>query len=418
MTLRQPRRMASTADLYVACYCGLRDWGGGLRLAQGAVTASAMRGLRARLIGVRRERASGEVDPTGPAASPDEAPLRTGGRLWMLRSLTVARQLADWLRTQPRPNAGVLAVSPFWVLAARAAWPDLPVAYLFPCLLTNCLPYVHAGEGGFSRRLHRAAIAWLERRALLAATVTIAPTQLARDEIAKFSPSAEQRIRVAPFGCHAPALSTVDRAAARRRLGFGPSDFALLAAGVFDRNKGFELAIEALASCPPHVRLVLAGDGPEQQRLLSDAARRAVGARVVFPGPQSDMAWLIAACDAALSTSHYDTYPNVLLEALAAGRPVIAPRHDPPRVHAGITELIGRGGGVSYERSRAASLAEAIETIAGDPRRYAHLSAEAAAIGDSIDWEPLARLIGEFARPARRAQRKRERPELEAVHGA
>lgn len=418
MTPKQPQRIASAADLYVACYCGLDDWGGGLRLAQGAVTASAMRGLRTRLVGVRRGTAGGGAVAAGTAAGADEAPLRVGGRFWMLRSLAVAGQLADWLRTQPQPSAGFLAASPFWVLAARAAWPDLPVAYLFPCLLTNCLPHVHADNGGFARALHRTAIAWIERRAFLAATVTIAPTHLAREEIVKFSPSAAGRIRVAPFGCHAPALSTVDRAAARRRLGLGPADFALLGAGVFDRNKGFELAIEALANCPPHVRLVLAGDGPQRQRLVEHAARRGVGARVVFPGPQADMAWLIAACDAVLSTSHYDTYPNVLLEALSAGRPVIAPRHDPPRVHAGITELIGRGGGVTYERSRTASLVEAIETIAGDPRRHAQLSAEAAAIGDSIDWEPLARLIGEFARQPRAAQGRRGQRELEAVHGA
>lgn len=399
MSLHWPRPTSPTdADLFVACYASLSDWGGGRCLAHGASAAASLAGLRSRLIGVRKTHGA-SVTPRGPLPiHPDEAPLPIGGRLWMLRHLVVADHLANWLRTQPRPRSAFVAVSPFWVLAARSAWPDVPVGYLFPCLLSNCMPFVNGPARSLSQSLHSASLAWLERRALRAASSVFAPTRLAREEIAAFCPGAAANVVIAPVGCHAPAVAGVDREAARRRYGLERTDFAVLAAGVLDRNKAFDLAIRALANCSPRVRLLLAGDGPEQDRLVDLAERLGVQSRVRLLGSQSDMAAPLAAADAALSTSQYDTYPNVLLEALSAGRPILAPRHDPPRVYAGINELIARGAGLIYERADENSLTDAIDSLAQDARRHEQLCTEARNVGSSLDWSSLAMAIRDLVR--------------------
>lgn len=380
-------------DAYVACYAGLAGWGGGLSMARGAVEACRLSGLRADLLGVR----------SAGAASAREAGLPRGRWWWRFQSLVTARCLASWLRQLRPPEKLFIAVSPFWVVAARRAWPGVRIAYLFPCLLTNCLPRAGAPRRSLSDRLNLALLARVERAALRSADRVIAPTRAACDEIAAFEPRSAARLRRAPFGCHKPAVSANLRESVRAGLGLRRGEFALLLAGVMDRNKAFDLAIHELARCDPRTRLVLAGGGP-----LRDELERLVGTlglreRVIFAGPQPTLDPLLSACDAAISTSHYDTYPNVLLEALAAGRPIVAPRHDPPRVYAGIGERVRDGGGALYDRTFPAALADAVNRLARDPAHYAKLAREAQLVGAQISWDALAGEIADMTEPRRRS---------------
>ena len=84
-------------------------------------------------------------------------------------------------------------------------------------------------------------------------------------------------------------------------------------------------------------------------------------------GPQASVEPWLDAADMVVSTSHYDTFPNILKEAVAAGRPIIVPRHDPPRVYCGFDEVVrDTGCGLVYPRGESADLAEAIQRVACD----------------------------------------------------
>ena len=85
-------------------------------------------------------------------------------------------------------------------------------------------------------------------------------------------------------------------------------------------------AFQRVAAARPDARLVLLGDG--DVRASTEAALRPLGERVLFAGlrPLGEVPTWLAACDLLTLPSHHEGTPNVLLEALASGRRVVATR--------------------------------------------------------------------------------------------
>lgn len=117
------------------------------------------------------------------------------------------------------------------------------------------------------------------------------------------------------------------RQAARERLGLPVDATYLLSVGNLIELKGHHLAVEALVRLPL-VTLLIAGAGSEEARLRSLAERLGVGGRVRFVGlvPQAELKWWYSAADALTLCSSREGWPNVLLEAMACGTPVITTR--------------------------------------------------------------------------------------------
>jgi len=114
-----------------------------------------------------------------------------------------------------------------------------------------------------------------------------------------------------------------------------------LALGRLHPNKGFDVLIEALARAPG-VHLWLAGEGPERTQLEARADRLAVGDRIRFLGWREDTAALLAAADMLVCPSRHEPLGNVVIEAWAAGRPVVAAASAGPAalISAGINGLL------------------------------------------------------------------------------
>ena len=114
---------------------------------------------------------------------------------------------------------------------------------------------------------------------------------------------------------------------ARQRAALGLDGYTLLCVGHLVPLKGQHLVIEALASLPG-VTLLIAGAGPERERLEQLAAALGVGARVRFLGalPQPSLPAVYGAADAMVLASSREGWANVLLEAMACGTPAIASR--------------------------------------------------------------------------------------------
>ncbi len=179
-----------------------------------------------------------------------------------------------------------------------------------------------------------------------------------------------QRVHVVPPLVQYPRLAQRD--AARRALGLG-SDVRVVAwAGRFDPVKRLELAIDALALLPGEVRLVLAGDGPQRGRIEQYAAASAVGDRVVFAGWLEEPGTLMSAADVLVFPSLTEGLPNVVLQAMLAGVPVVGSDIPALRELAGDGEprlwLVADGG-----REYAAALGRLLD----DDRLRARLAARA-----------------------------------------
>jgi glycosyltransferase involved in cell wall biosynthesis len=115
----------------------------------------------------------------------------------------------------------------------------------------------------------------------------------------------------------------------RRAWNVQPGEMILLTAGRLAPEKGLEYLIEAaviLRSTGLHFLVVLAGEGPLRSQLEARAANRRVADRVLFLGYREDIAELVAVCDVVVLPSLREGLSIALLEAMAAGKPIVATR--------------------------------------------------------------------------------------------
>ncbi|HEY2957431.1 MAG TPA: glycosyltransferase family 4 protein [Actinomycetota bacterium] len=108
-----------------------------------------------------------------------------------------------------------------------------------------------------------------------------------------------------------------------------PFDRFVLGLGRIVAKKGFDLLVDAFARLAPRrpgLGLVLAGDGPARAGLTAQAARLGIADRVHLPGRlgRAEVAWAMGAADVFVLPSRVEPFGIVVLEALRAGRPVVA----------------------------------------------------------------------------------------------
>jgi len=135
-----------------------------------------------------------------------------------------------------------------------------------------------------------------------------------------------QRLHVMRNGVDLDRFRPIDRIEARQHLGLPVERRILLSVGLLIERKGHHIAIEALKQFPEDVLLVIAGSGPERERLRILANECGVADRVQFAGqvPNDQIKWWYSAADALVLCSSREGWANVLLEAMACGTPAIA----------------------------------------------------------------------------------------------
>lgn len=171
-----------------------------------------------------------------------------------------------------------------------------------------------------------------------------------------------QRVHVVPNGVDLDLFRPLEREAARAALGLGPGPL-LLSVGELSERKGMDVAVRTLARLPGW-RLVLVGGGPLRERLAHLARELGVAERLVFVGarPQAELPLWYAACDVFLLASRREGLPNVVLEALACGRPVVAARVW------GVPEAVREPvAGRLVDGHDPAAFAAAVREVAADP---------------------------------------------------
>jgi teichuronic acid biosynthesis glycosyltransferase TuaC len=167
-----------------------------------------------------------------------------------------------------------------------------------------------------------------------------------------------QRIEVLRNGVDLTRFRSHSQADARRRLGW-PDAPTLIAVGNLLESKGQHVALEALASLPDF-RLCCVGSGPQAGFLQSLARRLGVAERVLFCGSvaQDLLSLYYSASDILVLPSTREGTPNVVLESLACGTPVVA------TAVGGIPEVVSTpiAGRLTGDRS-AAQLVNAVRDL-------------------------------------------------------
>jgi glycosyltransferase involved in cell wall biosynthesis len=123
------------------------------------------------------------------------------------------------------------------------------------------------------------------------------------------------------------AIEDGERAAVRRAYGLRDDEIVAAVVGRLSHEKGIDVLLEAFAiaiPAEPRLRLHVAGDGPERARAEATIARLNLGERVSLLGQVRDVRKVYAAADLLVVPSRTEGLPNVVLEALDAGLPVLA----------------------------------------------------------------------------------------------
>lgn len=214
-----------------------------------------------------------------------------------------------------------------------------------------------------------------------------------------------RRIHVLPNAVDVAAFgSGQGRDEVRRQLGYGPADCAVTFIGSFKPWHGTAFLLEvfeALARMRPCARLIAVGDGPEREGVAARAARSPFRDRVCLPGriPHAQIPSWVAAGDIVVAPyeAMEDFYfsPLKVVEALAAGKPVVAPRLGQ------LAEMVEHGRtGLLYPPGDAAACREAIRSLMDDPARRECMGRAARSAVAGQSWQHNVRRVLEIARSA------------------
>jgi len=181
------------------------------------------------------------------------------------------------------------------------------------------------------------------------------------------------RLRLIPSSVDAAALrATRPREETRAALGLARDELVVLTLAALVRRKGVDLLLAALARQPERPRSVLlvAGEGPERAALAAQAEELGLGSRVRFLGLRADKAELLAACDVFALASRAEGLGVAALEAMAAGRAVLATRVG------GLGEAVLEGEtGLLVPGEDVGALAAALARLGAEPELRARLGA-------------------------------------------
>jgi glycosyltransferase involved in cell wall biosynthesis len=140
----------------------------------------------------------------------------------------------------------------------------------------------------------------------------------------------EDRVQVIPNGVDLDRFYPRDKETARRELGLPVEGRLMVSVAHLGRRKGHFETIQALAALPSDVRLVLVGgdapEGRDARALQRFAHSLGVADRMILAGrqPYERIPLYFAAADISVLASWREGCPNVVLESLASGRPVVA----------------------------------------------------------------------------------------------
>jgi glycosyltransferase involved in cell wall biosynthesis len=192
-----------------------------------------------------------------------------------------------------------------------------------------------------------------------------------------------------------PAPPPADRAELERMWRVPPGNRLVLAVGRLVPAKNHALAIRAFADVDD-ATLAIVGEGALRDELEDEARRAGVDDRVVFAGLRADARALIGAADAIVVSSRFEGLPMVVLEALAAGTPVVA------TAVRGLREILeDEQNALLTPPDDPVRLAEAIQRIVSDERLAGRLADTGRALaGEHNDEAMVDAFLDLYARRA------------------
>ncbi len=273
------------------------------------------------------------------------------------------------------------------VLAAAALWrrSDPPLVRT-----VHGLPEPYHGWKAIKMAVYR----WLERVAIRASGATlIAVSENTGTYLRRVFPHAD--IHVVPNGITAQRVRPArERAAIRREWGIADDAPVIGFVGRLAPIKGADLFLQTAVRLRrefPLLGAVLVGEGEQRGELEAYAAGEGFSG-VRFLGHRNDVGDVLAAIDVVLMPSRHEGLPLVLLEAMAAGRPIVA------TAVGGIPEVVDGRSAWLVPSGSVDALTEATRTALNDPVRAEALAKAAQGMAHRFTAERMVERVIEVYR--------------------
>lgn len=195
-------------------------------------------------------------------------------------------------------------------------------------------------------------------------------TQVARQLLDEFH-IPTHKVEIVRNGIDVPLYAQPPNERLRADLTGGVNRPMVLTVARLDRQKGLPYLLDAIPHVP-HAIFVIAGDGPDRGGLEAQSRANGVLDRVRFIGRRDDVPALLASADLFVLPSLYEGLPLSIMEAMAAGTPVVATDIG------GNNELVMSGKtGLLVPAANPVALAEAVRALLAEPARARSFAAAA-----------------------------------------
>jgi glycosyltransferase involved in cell wall biosynthesis len=217
---------------------------------------------------------------------------------------------------------------------------------------------VHGFTGG---GMKNRAYEWLQKRSFRRFDAVVAVSRRLRDEMVSWGVPSE-RVHAIPNAWE-PGGSPVARSEARRYLGLDEGTPTLGWVGRMSPEKGPDVMIRALAAmASPETHLSMMGSGTMEEECRRLADRLGISSRCRWHGVVPEAASLLRAFDAIVLTSWTEGTPMILLEAMAAGVPIVSTSVG------GVPDVVSAEEAVLVSSGDVPALARAVEEVLADPQ--------------------------------------------------
>ena len=218
------------------------------------------------------------------------------------------------------------------VRAVRRLKPDILVGFMFHGIMTARISGRLTGVPAIVSSVRNERYGPL-RECVMSATdgltdAVTAQSQRLASELVRERVAAGSHVHIIPNSVDLPRFAiSLYGFRTREMLCVARDQFLWLAAGRLDKQKDYPNLLNAfsgLSKGHPNARLMIAGDGPLKSELESLIQWLGIEGRVSLLGLRQDMPALYAASDALVLSSAWEGMPNVVLEAMASKKPVVA----------------------------------------------------------------------------------------------
>lgn len=246
-------------------------------------------------------------------------------------------------------------------LAGR--WLGIPTIYT-PHALVTLDPTLPAWKRAFYGRIERFLARWASM------IIAVSPHEAEHALTLGLPP---KKLHVVPNGID--QLTLPDREYVRAKLGLAPDDVAIGFIGRLSKQKAPDVMLDAFhlvsRQCP-QARLIMIGSGPLEEQIRAQVSGLGLASRVRLLGDVVATEYL-SALDLFCLSSRYEGMPYVLLEALAAGLPIVATNVG------GVAMTVEHGqNGLIVPECTAEPLAAALREIVSDDAKRQHFAADSA----------------------------------------